>query len=259
MKKHKILWFFVFTLILTVIIGGVISSWIDESNLDQAAVFVTFAAQMSPAIGLFLVCLLSRDFKVFRNMNWRIGKWTWLCIALLFPVLIVCGAALIMPAMGNPYVPTIYGHSIPLGVIIAASVIGIVGEEIGWRGFMLPAFGQKHSLLLSAVFTGLLWGAWHFTKIVMGGVLAYLLFILLCIEWSVLMAWIFAKTRRSLLPMIAFHFAVNTCSTLLIHEREGIEFYIAAIVISGVLCGIALLKDKTIFMARMERKDGSTP
>lgn len=253
MKKHKIVWFYVFTVIFTVVAGGVSSAIIDASNPDHG-VIVLVAAQMSPTLGLFLVCLFSKDFGAFQKINWGFDrkKWVWLLASMFFPAVIVCGSATIISIIGKPYLQSVYGQSIPLLVLIPLTVVGIIGEEIGWRGFLLPIFSEKRNLLVSSIFTGLLWGAWHFMKIASFGLLGYTLFILLCIEFSILMAWILSKTKHSLLSMIAFHFTVNTCSMFLLYDREGISFYISGLVIGGVLCGIAVLTNKAKFLSKLD-------
>ncbi len=37
-----------------------------------------------------------------------------------------------------------------------------VGEEYGWRGFLLPRLMDKFNLLYSSIILGLIWGIWHF-------------------------------------------------------------------------------------------------
>lgn len=52
--------------------------------------------------------------------------------------------------------------------VLVLGVAGAVGEEIGWRGFLLPKLisaGAKHPYLA----TGLVWAAWHLPLIAFGG------------------------------------------------------------------------------------------
>jgi membrane protease YdiL (CAAX protease family) len=56
------------------------------------------------------------------------------------------------------------------GVLGLYFLIGAAGEEIGWRGYMLPRLIEgkvPHAVLLS----GLIWGAWHL-PLILGGVYA---------------------------------------------------------------------------------------
>ena len=249
MKKHKLLWFYIFTVVFTVILGGAFAALLNPEEPVQYAISLV-GAQLSPLCGLLLVCVFCKDFASFKDINWNISptrKPIWLLLSVFIPVVIVCGSALILSALGEPYVSSTFGSAVPFIIVTAASIIGCIGEEVGWRGFMLPAFHKKHSLFLSSVFTGLLWGAWHFGKIALFGIIGYLLFIVMVTEWTVLMAWIYVKTGKELLAMIKFHLTVNICSMFLLNNREGILFYAVATIIGGILCMIVILKDKQIF------------
>ena len=41
-------------------------------------------------------------------------------------------------------------------------VLIALGEEYGWRGFLLPALMKKFNLFYSSIILGLIWGCWHF-------------------------------------------------------------------------------------------------
>lgn len=48
------------------------------------------------------------------------------------------------------------------------SFISLMGEEIGWRGFLLKNLCEKYSYLKSTIITGIIWGLWHTPMILMG-------------------------------------------------------------------------------------------
>jgi uncharacterized protein len=94
-----------------------------------------------------------------------------------------------------------------------------LGEELGWRGFMLPRMLARHSWLKAALLTGLLWSVWHYplwgqaSYALSGSVahtlLALLLATLLATALSVIITAIFLRTRQSLIPTLLLHGAVN--------------------------------------------------
>ncbi len=49
---------------------------------------------------------------------------------------------------------------IPLAVL-AALPFGPLGEELGWRGYALPALQKHHSALVSSLIIGVFWCFWH--------------------------------------------------------------------------------------------------
>ncbi|MCL1820565.1 MAG: hypothetical protein FWG36_07925, partial [Oscillospiraceae bacterium] len=100
MKKHKIIWFYIFTIMFTVILGGTFAALLDAENPSQYAISLA-GAQLSPLCGLLLLCLCGKDFTPFKKMNWKISpsnKLIWLLLAVLIPVFIICGSALTLSA-----------------------------------------------------------------------------------------------------------------------------------------------------------------
>jgi membrane protease YdiL (CAAX protease family) len=248
LKKYKIIWFCAFTIIFTVILGGITTELLDVSEAVMLA-----GVQLSPLFGFLLLCALSRDFSLLKEVNLRIDSpklFKWFVPSVFIPVFIICGSALLMSAVGNPFVSNELASGLPLLAVIVASIIGCFGEQIGWRGFMLPTFQKKHSLLISSVFTGLFWGAWHFGKIPLFGVVGYLLFVLLIVELSILMSWIYDNTKKNLFFMVLFHLSINISSVLILSEREGILFYVIGCAISGILCLVVVLANWSRFLSK---------
>jgi membrane protease YdiL (CAAX protease family) len=46
------------------------------------------------------------------------------------------------------------------------SLISATGEELGWRGFLVPALAQRFSFARVAVISGAIWAAWHMPLII---------------------------------------------------------------------------------------------
>jgi uncharacterized protein len=41
----------------------------------------------------------------------------------------------------------------------------VIGEEIGWRGFLVPELAKKHGFPVTAMITGFIWAIWHYPVI----------------------------------------------------------------------------------------------
>ena len=58
---------------------------------------------------------------------------------------------------------------LPMMVIgIFPNIISAMGEEIGWRGYMLPAITKRSSLIKALIVTGLFWACWHLPLLAFG-------------------------------------------------------------------------------------------
>lgn len=58
-----------------------------------------------------------------------------------------------------------------IGMFIAmffSSFITALGEEIGWRGFLLPKLSEATTVTYAIVFSGLIWAVWHFPLMITG-------------------------------------------------------------------------------------------
>jgi len=72
-------------------------------------------------------------------------------------------------------------------------------------------------MFYSAIGVGLLWGVWH-VKFAYG-ILGFILFVALMVCFSILMTWLYIKTKGNLLCMIVFHFGVNIGSVMAWRHR----------------------------------------
>jgi len=161
----------------------------------------------------------------------------------MIPTIIILSASTIMSLFGKPYITHGYSNEFII-IAIFLLFVGSIGEEIGWRGFMLPSFNKKYSLIISSIFTGVLWGAWHIGKLSAYGIIGYLLFIILIIEFSVIMAWIYSRSNKNIMNMVFFHLGINVSSIIILTNREGIMFYLVASTISALLCLTLIFVDR---------------
>ncbi|PYX64058.1 MAG: hypothetical protein DMG78_30965 [Acidobacteria bacterium] len=84
---------------------------------------------------------------------------------------------------------------------------GPLGEELGWRGYLLPRLLGQHTPLRASVLLGIVWAAWHF-EIFFHSASADALFFASAVALSILMTVLFLHTRGSVLLAITMHGSV---------------------------------------------------
>ncbi|MFD2414791.1 CPBP family glutamic-type intramembrane protease [Amycolatopsis pigmentata] len=90
-----------------------------------------------------------------------------------------------------------------------------LSEEPGWRDFALPRMQRRFGPVVGSSILGLLWAVWHFPLFFSdwGGPavdwLTFVEFTAVCIAFSLVMTWVFNRTRESLPVAILLHTSVN--------------------------------------------------
>jgi len=89
---------------------------------------------------------------------------------------------------------------------------GPLGEEFGWRGFLLPFLMERMGFIAAALITGVVWSIWHaplyWGRIADGGLIWFVLFCLGVTGFSMLLAVLWEATGSLLLVML-MHFSIN--------------------------------------------------
>jgi len=155
-----------------------------------------------------------------RFLIWRVG-WKWyLVVFLLFPITqfsaVVLNAVLTQSTIdfSTVFAYSIFGPSANLPLLILPFLLFDAitnGEEIGWRGYVLPRLQAKYSALVSSVILGVIWGLWHLPKFLAPeNNSSFIWFTVKIITEAVLYTWLYNNTKGSLLLVTLFHATGNT-------------------------------------------------
>jgi membrane protease YdiL (CAAX protease family) len=231
---------------------AILSATLLPSTLDATAaalvpplIFQVLAAvsMFAPLLAVLVAC---RGLGVARSgIHWRLllkGRLRWIAAAWLGPIVFVLlGATLyfvcfpgdftpsggmlasMLPADTEmPFSPEVLtliqlGSALTYGPLI--NVFFAVGEEAGWRGFMVPILMEKLGRVAGQIIGGIIWGVWHWPLIIFVGYeygtgypgapfLGMACMCLFATVLGILLQFLYERSRSIWIPSLA-HGAVN--------------------------------------------------
>ncbi|MNB73839.1 CAAX amino terminal protease self- immunity [compost metagenome] len=221
-----------------------------------------YLASFGPLLGAVLTSLLCEGGHglkgwFIRTYSLRFPK-KWLAIAVLMPVGYgIIGILAHRLAMGAWSDFTRFGltEKLPGFLLWQTALVWILtfglGEESGWRGFLLPELTKRFSLRISSLLVALVWIFWHLpafffnpTYLNMGpGILGWAISLAF---GSVLLAWLSNGSAFSVIPVLIWHGGFD----LITASDEGAQVMAMVCSMLVIVQGIWLIRK----MAREEVK-----
>lgn len=190
----------------------------------------------SPALAALIASLIMR--RSLKDIGWRVLPVKWLALGWIIPMLYALPAYALVwfTGLGGIPNPTFLERArltlnMPLAsdgmVIVSAffyitlmnlipAMIFSLGEEIGWRGYLVPELTKSVGFRNASLLSGLLWAAWHLPGIIAGGygsagtpkIYQIVCFTLMVLMTGVIMAWLRMKSG-SIWPTAIMHATHN--------------------------------------------------
>jgi membrane protease YdiL (CAAX protease family) len=183
-------------------------------------------AYLGPLTAAFLVTAAAEGRPGLRNWSqrltrWRVG-WRW-----YVGVLVGVPATILLTTAA---LPDAWGHVASVSLVLVAAYVPMLfvqfvttatAEEPGWRDFALPRLQNRFGAVRGTMVLGLLWGGWHLPLFLTewGGwpdVAWYspVEFVAGCVPLSLVMTWVFNRTRQSLPIVMVLHASINATYSL---------------------------------------------
>jgi len=69
---------------------------------------------------------------------------------------------------GSPWISIALGISLSGTYGLIRSISSALGEEIGWRGFLVPELSKTTSFTWTSLTSGIVWSLWHYPILIFG-------------------------------------------------------------------------------------------
>ena len=206
----------------------------------------------SPGVAAILTKLLYRES--LQDFGWKPGEPKYLVLGLGIPflyALIIYGLVWVT-GLGDfspqPLIQiALFGTA---GLFFAC--LAALGEEIGWRGLLIPELIKITSFTKATIFTGIIWVIWHYPAIIFADynrptplLFQIIVFTTAVIGYSVITAWLRLKSG-SLWPVVLWHAGHNLFIQqifMMMTKDTGVTYYFVddfgiGILIASIIMGI---------------------
>lgn len=179
---------------------------LDDPNLSILSVF-------TPSIVALILTAIAKGkrglYELFVQQTVQKTAFKWLLLSVIgFPIL----ASLAVLTMLNFDMTGFQLRTTQLLPQVVVIVLIAIGEEYGWRGYLLPRLMKGFSVFYSSIILGLIWGFWHFPAYLIGTgtpqEMSFFVFLLWVILGTLFISWIYYYTR-SVLTSILAHISAN--------------------------------------------------
>lgn len=211
-ETKKIIAYLIFLSLLSVIAYAVV---INYKKISISPVLGIFILMWCPALSAFITQLIFT--RSLRGFGWGIDKPRWLILSYLLPA--VCGTLAYgflwltgLAGIDNNFKFNFFNFAI-FGLIF--NFIFAAGEEIGWRGFLVPNLFRVTGFTKTCLLSGIIWTVWHFPLIIAGMYLStvptaislmQLLVVIMAISFTI--NWLRLKSQ-SVWPAVLLHASHN--------------------------------------------------
>jgi membrane protease YdiL (CAAX protease family) len=203
--KREVILFSVIVIALSSLIC-LIAYLLDKPNLSILSVF-------TPSIVALVLTATSSGksgvYDLFVQQTIQKTAFKWLLLSVIgFPVL----ASLAILTNLNFDMSNFELRTTQLLPQIIVIILIAIGEEYGWRGYLLPRLMNRFNVFYSSIILGVIWGFWHFPAYMIGTgtpeEMSFSLFLLWVVLGTLFISWIYYYTR-SVLTSILAHISAN--------------------------------------------------
>jgi uncharacterized protein len=209
-------WLIAFTMLFTGIAD-------DVTNPSPLFILGGILSNVSPSLAALLVTRLCGGKEAVKKLTggFRVkSQKGWTLLTLIIVPAITALTTLLSHFVFREYHFALVAPMIAMGLVWP--LFSGMGEEFGWRGYMLPRLIKRFGLMKAALLLGILWEVWHLPMHYMAykayGV--YMIPAFLTVGFlnltlnAVIMAIIYAVNKGSIKLMVLYHYTITASSII---------------------------------------------
>jgi hypothetical protein len=242
----------------------------DSTSVPSLRTFLLYSGVFTPGLLALWFTRRAEGFRGLVALLRRLIQWQvparWYIFALTYLATVKLTVALLYRAAtgGWPRFGDVPWYLLVAATLGSTVLGGQVGEELGWRGYALPKLTMRLGLGGASLLLGVLWAGWHLPLFfILGGDTvgqSFPLYVLQVTAVSVAIAWLYAKTRGSLLLTMLLHAAVNNTKDIVPSAVPGAtQPWALSTSLVAWLTVVILWAAAVYFLVDMRRMDLSVP
>lgn len=190
-------------------------------------------------------------------VRWRVPLWTALAACLLPPAVAALSFLVAAKIRGVAVGPKLPGPGLLAAATIEIFLVGgPLGEEPGWRGFLLPRLADQVGVLRATVAVWFFWFAWHLPLFWVPGSgqqdIPLAAFAIALLSYAVLLTWLYESSGASTLAAMVLHTSINV--TFVFAARGVLEKGQARLFWPLYLGGLAAIALAVLAVSRVFRR-----
>lgn len=206
----------------------------------------------SPGVAAILTRLFFRES--LKDFGWQPGERKYLLLGLGIPFLYatMIYSLVWITGLGDFSPQPFFQIAIFATAGLVFACLAALGEEIGWRGLLIPELIKITSFTRAALVTGIIWAIWHYPAIIYADynrstplIFQLVVFTVAVIGYSILTAWLRLKSG-SLWPVVLWHGGHNLLIQqifMMMTNDTGVTYYFVddfgiGILIASIIMGI---------------------
>lgn len=219
LKKHEIIVYILATFVLTWVFWSLSFT---SSSGTLSFVFRILGTSTPSAMSLILTYYFygAKEIKELlkKLFVWKVNPLFYLFI-LFYTIVSLYIPSFICTLAGTNYrininyeLPGFHLTNLFMALLYLLAIIffgGPLGEELGWRGFVLPKLQRKSNPLLASVIVGTIWVCWHLPMFLFHiegyNDVNFILYLYGTICLAIIYTWLYNNTNGSLLIPILYH------------------------------------------------------